>query len=64
LQPLLRQALSGLAYIHIQKIIHRDLKPHNILVSFKNQEINEVKLTDFGVAKSIAPPLSPYSIHV
>ncbi|WJX93892.1 cyclin-dependent kinase [Trifolium repens] len=63
-KPLLRQALSGLAYIHIQKIIHRDLKPHNILVSFKNQEINEVKLTDFGVAKSIAPPLSPYSIHM
>ncbi|WJX56400.1 Cyclin-dependent kinase 15 [Trifolium repens] len=63
-KPLLRQALSGLAYIHIQKIIHRDLRPLNILVSFKNQEINEVKLTDFGVAKSIAPPLSPYSINM
>ncbi|PNX75641.1 cell division control protein 2, partial [Trifolium pratense] len=63
-KPFLRQALSGLAYLHVQKIIHRNLKPNNILLSFQNHEISKLKLTDFGVAKSIEPPLSPYSINM
>ncbi|GAU33963.1 hypothetical protein TSUD_148840 [Trifolium subterraneum] len=62
--PFLRQALSGLAYLHVQEIIHRDLKPHNILLSFENHEISAVKLADFGVAKFMEPPLSPYSISM
>ncbi|XP_058740106.1 cell division control protein 2 homolog [Vicia villosa] len=58
----LRQALSGLAYCHSHKILHRDLKPNNILVSFTNfLDVNQVKLCDFGVAKTIEPPFSPYS---
>lgn len=50
------QILAGLEYTHSAKVdgrplelVHRDVKPGNILVSFDG----EVKLTDFGISKSI-----------
>ncbi|MHC4886684.1 MAG: protein kinase domain-containing protein [Planctomycetota bacterium] len=43
------QILTGLQTAHEAHIIHRDIKPANILVSEKNV----VKLTDFGLARSI-----------
>ena len=38
---------KGLAFLHEQEIIHRDMKSLNVLVG-KN---NEVKISDFGLAK-------------
>jgi serine/threonine-protein kinase len=43
------QSLSALSQAHHLGIVHRDLKPSNILVS----PTGDVKLVDFGVAKSI-----------
>jgi len=42
-----RQVLDGLKYAHNRHVIHRDIKPANILIDHDNQ----VKLSDFGVAK-------------
>ena len=43
-----RQIAGALAYVHSKGIIHRDVKPDNIRVDATGQ----VKLVDFGIAKS------------
>ena len=60
-QHLMRQILSALSYLHLNKIIHRDLKLDNILVSYPTeydkQSLNlkkcQVKLIDFGFATKL-----------
>jgi serine/threonine protein kinase len=47
---IVRQLLSGLAYVHQKGIIHRDLKPANIMLD----TLGDVKLGDFGLAKELA----------
>jgi len=44
-----QQAAAGLAAAHAKGLIHRDIKPANILLEGNS---NEVKLTDFGLARS------------
>ena len=43
-----RQALAALEYAHAHQVTHRDITPGNIIITPGGQ----VKLTDFGLAKS------------
>jgi len=45
----LRQICVGLSYAHKLGIVHRDIKPANIMIDERNQ----VKITDFGIAKML-----------
>ncbi len=45
------QLVEVINIIHSKGIIHRDLKPDNIMLT-ENNAIDEVKLLDFGLAKS------------
>uniref|UniRef100_A0A6S8XBD2 Protein kinase domain-containing protein n=1 Tax=Chaetoceros debilis TaxID=122233 RepID=A0A6S8XBD2_9STRA len=48
-----RRMLAAVHYLHVDRdVVHRDLKPENILCVSQQDNIT-VKLTDFGLAKSI-----------
>ena len=49
---LVRQAAEGLHAAHSLNIVHRDLKPDNIMVSADADGADNVKVVDFGIAKS------------
>jgi eukaryotic-like serine/threonine-protein kinase len=56
--PLARQIVGALAEAHAHGIIHRDIKPRNIMVTLSGQ----VKVLDFGLAKSVHPPKTVESL--
>ncbi len=56
---ILRQIIRGLRAAHERDVIHRDIKPANVfLVTTPEDEPDEVKLLDFGVAKVTDPTSS------
>lgn len=52
------QLLSGVSECHLRRIIHRDLKPANLLI---DKEKDCLKIADFGLARTFALPVRPYS---
>eukprot|EP00127_Corallochytrium_limacisporum_P005042 Clim_evm38s197 gene=Clim_evmTU38s197 len=57
---LMWQMVNGVDYIHSHRILHRDLKPQNILIT-KN---GDIKLADFGLARSFGVPIRAYTHEV
>ncbi|KAK9820338.1 hypothetical protein WJX72_009178 [[Myrmecia] bisecta] len=51
---IIRQILSGVAYLHANGIVHRDLKLENMLMTDKSDSA-PVKIADFGLSKFFAP---------
>ncbi len=49
-----RQICEALQHAHSHGIVHRDLKPENVLIT----KSGNVKLTDFGLARSLSSRLS------
>lgn len=51
-QAIFKDILEGISYAHANGIFHRDIKPGNILLTEGPEDINEVKIIDFGIAKA------------
>jgi len=49
--------LRGLKYVHTANVLHRDLKPANLLLTASC----ELKICDFGLARTRCPPAEPKS---
>ncbi|KAF2360990.1 Protein kinase domain [Trinorchestia longiramus] len=54
------QLVRGLAYCHQRRVLHRDLKPQNLLIN----DLGELKLADFGLARAKSVPTKTYSNEV
>jgi len=60
IKSFLYQLLQGIAFCHEQRVLHRDLKPQNLLINRKG----ELKLADFGLARSFGIPVRSKSHEV
>ncbi|XP_077231066.1 serine/threonine-protein kinase/endoribonuclease IRE1a-like isoform X2 [Tasmannia lanceolata] len=61
LLKLMRDVVSGLAYLHKKGIVHRDLKPQNVLIS--TEGLLCAKLSDMGISKHLLDDTTSFSNH-
>ena len=52
-RPLIRKLVRTVAYLHAECIVHRDIKPENILLPPCSQDVSDIKLSDFGIARKL-----------
>jgi serine/threonine protein kinase len=57
IKNLFSQMLEAVGYVHEQNLVHRDIKPSNFMINQKGQ----VKLLDFGIAKTTNVTSSEYT---
>eukprot|EP01012_Entosiphon_sulcatum_P056144 TRINITY_DN7933_c0_g1_i1.p1 TRINITY_DN7933_c0_g1~~TRINITY_DN7933_c0_g1_i1.p1 ORF type:complete len:723 (-),score=72.64 TRINITY_DN7933_c0_g1_i1:99-2237(-) len=50
LRRILRDALTGLEFLHLHRVVHRDIKPSNLLLDSLDHLSCRCKLADFGLA--------------
>ncbi len=55
---LLEQACQSLAEAHDAGLLHRDIKPANLMLCRAADEVDVVKLLDFGIVHTMAEPLA------
>jgi len=51
--------LKGIAHVHGRGVVHRDIKPSNFLMVVEGDQIQGLKLSDFGTATAAPPPSKP-----
>jgi len=56
---LMCQACQSLAEAHDAGMLHRDIKPANLFICRAADEVDIIKLLDFGIAHSLAEPALP-----
>lgn len=54
----LKDAASGLKWLHNQRIIHRDIKPENVLIFCVDGGRKIAKLGDFGISRKLSGTFS------
>ncbi|KAL4449198.1 hypothetical protein ABPG74_015580 [Tetrahymena malaccensis] len=64
IKQIMKQILQGVDYCHQMQIMHRDLKPQNILISSKTSNAMQVKISDFGLARTFTTPLDKYTKEI
>lgn len=52
-QDIMRPLFDAVVYCHKLQIIHRDIKLENILLTSDDSRTEQVKITDFGLSKSL-----------
>lgn len=57
------QVLRAFNYIHSKRLLHRDISPNNILVK-KYDDVNVIKISDFGLVKLPDSTLTSYATSV
>jgi len=55
----LRQACHSLSEAHARGLVHRDIKPSNVFVCRYGQDVDFVKILDFGLSKPTLPAVDP-----
>lgn len=60
IKTLMLQLLSAVSYLHANFVVHRDLKLSNLLLNNHGQ----LKVADFGLARSFTHPLQPMTPKV
>ncbi|KAF8326270.1 casein kinase I [Amanita rubescens] len=50
------QMISRIEFTHSRNFIHRDIKPDNFLIGIGTNQVNQVNIIDFGLAKRYRDP--------
>ncbi|HEX5060563.1 MAG TPA: serine/threonine-protein kinase, partial [Kofleriaceae bacterium] len=59
---IISQACQSLAEAHDAGLLHRDIKPANLELCKAADEVDIVKVLDFGIVHNIAEPIAPVSL--